>query len=67
MLDEIRLNFELNPWTEDNGSIDIYVSPNNLWRRTNSFTEADGRYHVMHIDQMNGNTRTEKSNLFNNL
>ena len=67
MLDEIRLNFELNPMTDFNWEIDVYVSPNNLWRRTSSFTEADWWHHVMHIDQTNINTRTEKSNLFNNL
>ena len=67
MLDEIRLNFELNPLTDENWEIDIYVSPNNLWKRTSSFTEADWWYHVMHIEQQNGKTRTEKSNAFNNL
>ena len=34
MLDEIRLNYELNPLTNNKWSIDIYVSPNNLWRTT---------------------------------
>jgi len=67
MLDEIRLNFELNPLTDENWEIDIYVSPNNLWKDTHTFTEAHNWYHVMHIDQTNGKTRTEKSNLFNNL
>lgn len=67
MLDEIRLNYELNPLTDENGSIDIYVSPNNLWRNTQHFTEASYRFKVMHIDQTNGKTRTEKSNLFNDL
>jgi len=67
MLDEIRLNYELNPLTDENWEIDIYVSPNNLWRNTHTFTEASYRYHVMHIEQKNGKTRTEKSNLFNDL
>lgn len=67
MLDEIRLNYELNPLTNENGSIDIYVSPNNLWRNTQHFTEASYWFKVMHIDQKNGKTRTEKSNLFNDL
>lgn len=67
MLDEIRLNYELNPLTNENWEIDIYVSPNNLWRNTQHFTEASCWYHVMHIDQTNGKTRTEKSNLFNDL
>ena len=35
MLDEIRMNFELNPLTEQNGTIDVFVSPNNKWIRTN--------------------------------
>ena len=35
MLDEIRMNFELNPLTEENGTIDVFVSPNNKWIRTN--------------------------------
>ncbi len=39
MLDEIRLNYEMNPMTEYNGSIDIYVSPNNLWRTTQLLDE----------------------------
>ena len=67
MLDEIRLNYELNPLTNKNGSIDIYVSPNNLWRSTSSFSEWHNWYHAMHIEQKNGKTRTEKSNLFNDL
>ena len=37
MLDEIRLNYELNPaqWVGTNTwTIDLYVSPNNLWKST---------------------------------
>ena len=67
MLDEVRLNYELNPLTNYNGEIDIYVSPNNLWKNTHTFTEANNWYHVMSIKQRNGKTRTEKSNLFNDL
>jgi hypothetical protein len=67
MLDEIRLNYELNPLTSNKWSIDIYVSPNNLWKNTHTFTEANGWYHVMHIDNTNWWTRTEKSNLFNDM
>lgn len=67
MLDEIRLNYELNPLTNNKWSIDIYVSPNNLWKNTHTFTEANNWYHVMHIDNTNWATRTEKSNLFNDL
>ena len=70
MLDEVRLNFELN--THPNAwnnvwTIDIYVSPNNLWKSTSSFTEANWWYHAMTIDYNSKWTRTEKSNLLNNL
>lgn len=65
MLDEIRLNYELNPLTDLNWEIDVYVSPNNLWRSTDPTSEW--WYHVMHIDQTNWQTRTERSNLLNNL
>lgn len=80
MLDEIRLNFELNPLTSWNWTIDVYVSPNNLWKDTTpAWTELpnnmadyitwnyDWWYHAMHIDQTNIWTRTEKSNLFNDM
>lgn len=70
MLDEVRLNYELNTasWVWSNTwAIDIYVSPNNLWKSTSSFTEANGWKHVMTIDSTNKNTRTEKSNLMNDL
>ena len=66
MLDEIRLNYELNPDTDDTWSIDIYVSPNNLWRGTDPETD-EWWYKVMHIDNTNWETRTERTNLFNNL
>ena len=67
MLDEIRLNFELNPLTTWNWDIDIYVSPNNTWKSTSLFTEANWWYHVMEIKQRNHKTRAEKSNLINDL
>ncbi len=68
MLDEIRLNYELNPNTQHNGTIDIYVSPNNLWKDTDPTSPtSDNWYKVMHIEQINWKTRTEKSNLFNDL
>lgn len=67
MLDEIRLNYELNNIAYINGTVDVYVSPNNLWKNTHTFTEANNWYKVMHIDQKNLNTRTERSNLFNDL
>ena len=67
MLDEIRMNYELNPNTNYNWTIDVYVSPNNLWKNTHTFTEANNWYKVMHIEQRNWKTRTEKSNLLNDL
>ena len=54
MLDEIRLNYELNPNTTHNGSIEIYVSPNNLWKDTDPTSpSSDNRYKVMSITQTN--------------
>jgi len=68
MLDEVRLNFELNQNASNNvWTIDIYVSPNNLWKSTSSFTEANWWYHAMTISSTSKWTRTEKSNLLNNL
>ena len=68
MLDEIRLNFEMNPNTNKNGEIDVYVSPNNLWKDTNpAWDGSDNRFKVMHLSQVNWKTRAEKSNLFNDL
>lgn len=92
MLDSIKMNFELNPVTTGNWTIDVYVSPNNLWKDTNLYpvswtnyrlpkwtwlpldiedyydnTTYDWWFHVMHIDQGNIGTRTEKSELVNQL
>jgi len=76
MLDEARINFELNPnvrpssyWsnTQPYWTIDIYVSPNNLWKSTSEFTLANNWYHVISITKDSAWTRTEKSNLFNDL
>lgn len=67
MLDEIRMNYELNPRTLQNGTIDVYVSPNNLRESTNIDYNSNWWYKVMHIEQKNGKTRTEKSNLLNDL
>ena len=77
MLDEVRLNFELNPNIVESsyasnsqpyGTIEIYVSPNNLWKDTipNS-PSTDNWYKVMKITKDSKWTRTEKSNLFNDL
>lgn len=73
MLDEIRLHYELNPLTVSgsqvqNGTIEIFVSPNNLWKSTDIVWDwTDWWYKVMEITQTNVWTRTERSNLFNNL
>ena len=67
MLDEIRMNFELNSLTDENWTVDVYVSPNNLWKSTSEFTKANNWWHVMHITQDSAWTRAEKSNAFNNL
>jgi len=37
MLESIKINFELNPVTTGNGTIDVYVSPNNLRKDTNLY------------------------------
>ena len=73
MLDELRLNYELNPlvdpedWSQPYGTIDVYVSPNNLWKNTFSFTESNHRYHAIHIDKLNINSRTERMELLNKI
>ena len=77
MLDEIRLNFELNPNIDESdyssdeepyGTIEIYVSPNNLWKDTDPDSPtSDNWYKVMEITRDSKGTRTEKSNLFNDL
>ena len=74
MLDEIRLHFELNPLisnSQDAWDIDIYVSPNNMWRNVDPDSDSTGWYHVMHIDgsksSQNRKTRYEKTNQLNNL
>ena len=78
MLDEIRMNFELNPMidpsqylanTQPYWEIEVYVSPNNRWKTTNiwDFTEENNWYRVMHITKTSAWTRTEKSNILNNL
>jgi len=77
MLDEARLNFELNPNvnesqyasdTQPYWTIDVYVSPNNLWKDTNPSSDgSDKWFKVMSITKDSKWTRTEKSNLFNDL
>lgn len=70
MLDEIRLNYELNPLlsNSENGSIEVYVSPNNTRTDTNpAWDGSDWWYKVMEITWANKNTRTQYTNLLNNL
>lgn len=68
MLDEIRLHYELNPLTSWNWTIEVFVSPNNLWESTDiDWDGSDWWYKVMEITQTNAGTRTERSNLFNDL
>lgn len=69
MLDEIRLHYELNPlsWVS-NWTIEIFVSPNNLRESTDiDWDWTDWRYKVMEINQTNVGTRTERTELFNDL
>ena len=72
MLDEVRMHYELLPEYQSstgsgNGSIDVYVSPNNSWR--NHDPEEDGTWwwHIMHIDWQNFKTRTEQINALNSM
>jgi hypothetical protein len=68
-LDEIRLNYELNPEISNanNGYIDVYVSPNNTWTDTNpSWTWTDWWFKVMRIEWDMKKTRTQISHLLNN-
>ena len=77
MLDEIRLNFELNPNINESQypsnsqpywTIDVYVSPHNLWKDTNPSSDgSDNWFKVLSITKDSKWTRTEKSNLFNDL
>lgn len=83
MLDQIRLNYEMNPMTKYNWKIEVFVSPNNLWRTTDPLWKGlpkdmrnyysypissyDGWFKVMELDQDNAYTRTERTELVNNL
>ena len=70
MLDEVRCHYELNDVDDaknNPGTIDIYVSPNNLWRHRDPEANPSGWYKVMHIDKESINTRFEISHQLNNL
>ena len=69
MLDEVRLNYELNYLLDEgkNWKIEVFISPNNRWTDTNpSWTGSDWRYKVMEITSEMKNTRTQISHLLNN-
>ncbi len=69
MLDEVRLNYELNYLLDEgkNWKIEVFISPNNRWTDTNpSWTWSDWRYKVMEITSEMKNTRTQISHLLNN-
>jgi len=67
MIDEIRLAYEMNPRTNSNWWIDVYVSPNNLWTSTYPVWDgSDWWYHVMSLTQENALTRIEVSYALNN-
>lgn len=73
MLENLRLHYELNPKTTHNWKIEVYVSPNNLWKyiipewtglpddlNEYSDDDYDGWYKVMEINQWNINSRVEE-------
>ena len=73
MLENLRLHYELNPKTTHNWKIEVFVSPNNLWKyiipewtglpddlNDYSDNDYDGWYKVMEIDQWNINSRVEE-------
>ena len=69
MLDEVRLNYELNPWLSDdaNWKIEVFISPNNTWTDTDpSGDGSDWWYKVMEITWANKNTRTQVTYPLNN-
>lgn len=55
--------------SENAGSIDIYMSPNNKWKKADPESDSTGRWHVLHIDgnssYQNRNTRFESINKLN--
>lgn len=81
MLDQIRLSYEMNPLTQYNWRIQVFVSPNNLWKNTDPIwtgipadmstfyedTDYDGWFKVMDLWQDNAYTRTDRTELLNNL
>lgn len=72
MLDEVRMHYELLPEYQSadgtgNGSIDVYVSPNNQRKYHDPTVNSLWWYHVMHIDGTNFKTRTEQINALNSM
>lgn len=68
MLDEVKLNYELNPIIDWNWKIEVFISPNNTRTDTNpSGDGSDGWYKVMEITNNYKKTRTETITLVNNV
>ena len=81
ILDQIRLNYEMNPLTKYNWTIQVFVSPNNLWKSTDPIgtglpadmstyynnSSYDWWFKVMDLGQDNAYTRTERTEPLNNL
>ena len=69
ILDEVRCHFEFNHFTNSSstGTIDVYVSPNNLRELYDPEVNSNGWIQVMHIDNDSKGTRYEKTNTLNSL
>ena len=77
IIDELRCHFELNNLRDedgdymvdedDTGTIDIYLSPNNLWQFSDPEADPTGWYHVMTLSGLNRGTRFEAMTKFSQL
>jgi hypothetical protein len=69
ILDEVRCHFEFNHFTNSSstGTLDVYVSPNNLRELYDPEVNSNGWIQVMHIDSDSKGTRYEKTNTLNSL
>lgn len=77
IIDELRCHFELNNLRDedgdymvdedDTGTIDIYLSPNNLWQFSDPEVDSTGWYHVMTLSGLNRGTRFEAMTKFSQL
>lgn len=52
---------------DDTGTIDIYLSPNNLWQFSDPEADPTGWYHVMTLSGLNRGTRFEAMTKFSQL